>query len=297
MFSGSPTGPIAQRPLGLIATSIVWIGSTGIAFAECDHFARFGFPVHRSPEQDTGMSSPPSWTVIFHAGQVVAFNPAHNVSDWVAYQLRRDRLLDPKVERDGNGRGDPAISKAHRVVHSDYYKTGYERGHLAPAAAMRWSEEAMYESFYMSNMAPQVGGFNRGSWKEIEHKMRRWACDRGELHVVTGPLYESENIKQLVVDKNGDGEDDNGILVDVPSHFFKFALDPRRMEAIAFVVRNETAEQYELADYLTSIDSIEDRTQFDFLWEIADDMEEAIEQRVQPTLWADPTDEECARLN
>ena len=67
---------------------------------------------------------------------------------------------------------------------------------------VKWSEEAMSESFFISNMAPQVGaGFNRGIWSAPERKMQRWACERGLLYVVTGPLYELRPIEKLVSDK------------------------------------------------------------------------------------------------
>ena len=289
---------MAQLSFRLIATLAVWIGSTAMACAECDHFAPFGAPVHRSPEDDLGVSNPPSWTVICHAGQVVAFNPEHNVSDWVAYRLRRDDLLNPQVGRQGSGRRDPNVPKGHRVVRDDYLNTGYDRGHLAPAGSMRWSDKAMRESFFMSNMAPQVGvGFNRSSWRVLEQKMRRWACDRDLLYVVTGPLYEDRPIKKLVADQDEDGEDDNGILVEVPSHFFKLALDPMKMEAIAFILPNAKVQTKDLAKHLTSIEDIEARARLDFLKEIWDGSEQAIESHVQPGLWGDPRDAKCSDLN
>ena len=168
-----------------------WLGSTPIAFADCAHLTPFGAPVHRSPENDVGVSDPPNWTLICHAGQVVAFNPVNNVSDWVANRLRRGDLLDPKVERKDAFRLDPAVPEGHRVVPDDYLKTGYDRGHLASAGAIKWSAEAMCESFFMSNMAPQAGaGFNRSSWKALERRIRRWACERGVLYVVTAALRD-----------------------------------------------------------------------------------------------------------
>ena len=282
----------------LAASLVAWISSAGPAFAKCDHFTPFGAPVHRSPENDVGLSEPPSWTVICHAGQVVAFNPEHNVSDWVAYRLRRGDLLDPKVERKDAFRLDPKVSEGHRVVPDDYLKTGYDRGHLAPAGAMRWSEEAMSESFFMSNMAPQVGaGFNRSSWKALERRMRHWACERGVLYVVTGPLYEGRHIDQLVVDEDDDGVDDNGIEVDVPSHFFKLALDPASMEAIAFILPNAKVKTKDLAMHLTSIRDVEARSRLDFLERIWDGAEQAIESHVQPGLWDRASDAECRELN
>ena len=96
LTSRSHTRPMRQVSVLLVAALAAWNGSNSIASAECDHFTPFGTPVHRSPEHDLGVRKHPSWTVICHAGQVVAFNPEHNVSDWVAYRLGRDDLLNPR---------------------------------------------------------------------------------------------------------------------------------------------------------------------------------------------------------
>ena len=233
---GIRTCALVRSPLLLVGPFLLCFSSTVSALADCDDFTPFGQPVHRSLAGDVGVSAAPEWTVICHAGQVVAFNSAHNVSDWVAFRLRREDLLAGDIERKDAFRGDPEVPEGHRVVKADYTGTGYDRGHLASAAAMKWSPEAMRESFFMSNMAPQVGtGFNRHIWKSLERRMRQWACERGVLYVVTGPLYEEQPVKQLVYDKDGDGVDDNGVLVDVPSHFFKLAFDSARIEAIAFL--------------------------------------------------------------
>ena len=287
------------RPHLLLAAPILlWLGSSTSVFAHCDPFTPFGQPVHRSLPNDVGVGVPPEWTVICHAGQVVAFNPTHNVSDWVAYRLRREDLLGGYIERKDTFRGDPEVPEGHRVVEADYTSTGYDRGHLAPAGAMKWSPEAMSESFFMTNMAPQVGhGFNRHIWKSLEQRMRRWACERGVLYVVTGSLYEERPIEQLSYDKDGDSVDDNGILVDVPSHFFKLAFDPTRVEAIAFILPNRKLETKELPKFLQSIDDIEDRARLDFLPMIWDVAEEAIENHRQPRMWEMPQRAECAALD
>ena len=74
---------------------------------------------------------------------------------------------------------------------SDYVKSGYDRGHLCPAGDMTQSVEAMSETFYMSNMSPQVPGFNRGIWKSLEEQVRKWGKEE-QIHVVTGPVFENE---------------------------------------------------------------------------------------------------------
>ena len=252
--------------------------------------------MHRSVAADIGVEPPPDWNVICHAGQVVAFNPARNVSDWSAYRLRRQDLLNPMVSRKDSFRPDPKAPTDHRVTKQDYTRTGYDRGHLAPAGAMLWSFEAMNDSFYMTNIAPQVGvGFNRGIWRVLETKMRQWACQRGALHVVTGPLYEARPMERLIRDKDGDGEDDNGVLVDVPTHFFKLAFDPVRVEAIAFILENRRLKTADLPKYLTSIDEVEARSRLDVLPNLWDQAEAAVESHVQPALWNKPGGE-CGGL-
>ena len=287
------TALVLSRAAPLVALTAF----SSLASEKCDHLTPFGQPAHWSPATDVGFASAPDWTVICHTGQVVAFNPDHNVSDWVAFRLRREELLNPKTERKKAFRQDPDVPEGHRVVYADYWKTGYQRGHLAPAASMKWSKDAMRDSFLMSNMAPQIGpGFNGGIWGVLERKMRRWACERGRLYVVTGPLYETRPVTKLSADKDDDGADDNGVLVDVPSHFFKLALDPKRMEAIAFILANRRLETQDLHRYLRSIDEIEARARHDFLTGIEDGPEQVIESHVQPKLWDEPEGAECVAL-
>lgn len=280
--------------LASLVTAVLMASPALAAETDCSRFTPFGQPLHDSLPAAVGVASPPDWILVCHGGQVAAFNPAHNVSDWVAYRLRREDLLNPVAERKDSFRGDVRIPENHRVVKSDYRRSGYDRGHLAPAAAMKWSADAMRDSFLMTNIAPQVGaGFNQHIWKVLERRMRRWACRRGTLYVVTGPLYETRPIPRIAYDGNEDGVDDNGVLVDVPSHYFKLAVDPDRMEAIAFVLPNRRLKTGDLPKYLSSIDDIEARSRLDVLAALWDGAEQAVESHVQPRLWEEPQDPPC----
>ena len=271
--------------------------STQLEAADCEDFTPFGRPVHRSILADAGVAQPPDWTIICHTGQVVAFNPARNVSDWAAYTLTRVQLLNPQTKRKENFRADTEVPARHQVTELDYKYTGYDRGHLAPAGAMLWSARAMNDSFLMTNIAPQTGvRFNRHIWKSLEVRMRRWACARTTLHVVTGPLYENNPVLQLIYDEDGDEEDDNGILVDVPTHFFKAAFDPLRVEAIAFILENRQLETKNLHKYLVSVDEVETRSRLDILPNLWDSAESAVESHVQPALWEKPGGECGSRV-
>ena len=280
----------------LLVVLLVGMIVSDASAAECEDFVPFGQPVQRNLASQS-VTKDAELTVICHAGQVVGFNPNHNVPDWVAHRIRREELLSPAVVRKDAFRSDPQAPTGHRVEASDYQRTGYDRGHMAPAGAMRWSKEAMSDSFFMTNMAPQVGpGFNRGIWRSLERKMRQWACERGTLYVVTGPLYEGRPVEPLEFDGNGDGVDDNGVLVDVPSHFYKLAVDPIAMEAIAFILKNQKTKSVYLPQSLRSIREIEARSGFDFLSGIWDGAEYVIENHVQPELWENPKDDRCRGL-
>jgi len=148
---------------------------------------------------------------------------------------------------------------------------------MAPADVMKCSERAISESFLLSNMAPQVGaGFNSGIWKSLEGKVQKWALARGELYVVAGPVYGSDSLGTIGVNK-----------VTVPSHFYMVIFDPVRVEAIAFILPNEKNPSSKLPTFIVSVDAVETKTGLDFLAELEDSVEQLIEARVQPGLWAE----------
>jgi endonuclease G len=205
----------------------------------------------------------PEHQILCRLGYVLAHNPEHRVPDWVLELLTPDRFSGPG-DRDEEGNpfaADPDLDPSERSELPDYTGSGFDRGHMAPAASMKFSREAMRESFYLSNMAPQVGiGLNRGIWAELEEITRTWTCGRGRLVVITGPIY-GERPKRAKA----------GSSVHVPEAFYKIAYDPDRRRAIAFVLPNKKIDkrgrsaEEALKDHIVSIHDIEDRTGLDFL--------------------------------
>ena len=104
--------------------------------------------------------------VIQHLGYTVSYNPEWLVPNWVAYELTNFET-GGEQERKNHFKPDPLVN-GDPVVTSDYSNSGYDRGHMAPAADMKWSEQAMRESFYMTNMCPQLHNLNAGDWKDLE---------------------------------------------------------------------------------------------------------------------------------
>ncbi|MDZ7792136.1 MAG: DNA/RNA non-specific endonuclease [Spirochaetia bacterium] len=123
-----------------------------------------------------------------HTGYTLSYSEEHEQAEWVAYKLTIEELQGD-VERTDNFREDKKVDTETASL-SDYRGSGYDRGHLAPAADFSWSEEAMSDTFYLSNMSPQKPGFNRGIWRSLESQVREWAIRDKALLVVTGPVFE-----------------------------------------------------------------------------------------------------------
>jgi len=193
---------------------------------------------------------------------------------WVQYRLTAQKARGGGVgERSNDFRADTELYEGGRSELEDYRGSGYDRGHIAPAADMKWSAKAMSESFLLSNMAPQVGkGFNRGIWSKLEARVRSWAIDRGEVYVISGPIFTkgAEHYNETI------GPDH----VAVPTHFYKIVYDPLRKEAIAFVLPNHESKAKDLPDYRVSIAAIEKKTGLDFLNRLDKKEEKRIEEGV-----------------
>jgi endonuclease G, mitochondrial len=211
--------------------------------------------------------------IIEHTYFTLKYNEEHEQAEWVAYKLKREDLEKPKNKRKNNFRPDPKVAtfSAHP---KDYYKSGYDRGHLAPAGDFSWSVTAMDETFYMSNMSPQHPGLNRGIWKDLEEKIREWAKRDSELYIITGPVLKP-GLKSIGKNK-----------VSVPEIYYKVILDIQEPEikGAGFLFYNEKTHK-DLSEFIVTIDSVENLTGLDFFPSLPDSLEEAIESRKHKDLW------------
>ena len=109
----------------------------------------------------------------------------------------------------------------------------------------------MRESFYLSNMAPQVGvGMNRGVWKNIEVKVRQWANEKGSLFVITGPVFQNEKPLGFIGGNN----------IAIPTHFYKIILDRNRNQIISFVVPNQDVSNQPISNFVSSLRQVKQMT-------------------------------------
>lgn len=161
--------------------------------------------------------------LINREGYALGYNEDWEQAAWVMYRLTEAEVLSRECDRGDYFCPDPEITTGSSTT-EDYWRSGYDRGHLAPAADMRWSLKAMKESFFMSNMSPQVPDFNRKMWKSVEDYVREMAKQEKSVFVVTGPVFFSG----VVTNRIGRSR------VAVPHAFFKVIYDetpPQRIEA------------------------------------------------------------------
>lgn len=147
---------------------------------------------------------------------------------------------------------------------------------MAPAADMRWSEEAMKESFYMTNMCPQLHSLNAGDWKSLEELARDWAKKYGNIYIATGPIVGRQ--PQTI---------GKARKIVVPEAFYKVLLRRKgngEWASIGFVMENKAVSK-PLLTYMQSVDEVEKLTGIDFFYNLPDDIEEGIEADFNVADW------------
>ncbi|MDR3118806.1 MAG: DNA/RNA non-specific endonuclease [Mediterranea sp.] len=209
--------------------------------------------------------------VIFHTGYTVSFNKNRKIPNWVSYELTIDEAVGTEKRYD-KFVADPFVKEGTATT-ADYRNSGYDRGHMAPAADMKWSLAAMKESFYLSNICPQHPKLNQRRWKDLEDRVRKWAVADSAVIVICGPVA-GEPVQYI----------GNGVAV--PAGFFKVILSPykKQPKAIGFLFGNKHCTQ-PLRSYAVSVDSVETVTRLDFFPSLPDGTENLLEAYVDTTYW------------
>ena len=159
-------------------------------------------------------------TIIDRPGYALGYIEYHEQPAWVIYIMTKAEATTKRAKRTNKFRADPQIPTESATL-ADYRRSGYDRGHLAPAADMAFSGQTMADSFFMSNMSPQKPAFNRGIWKDLEALVRYFAITERKIVVVTEPILPKE--KTVTIGAN---------QVTVPTHYYKVIFDltpPQKM--------------------------------------------------------------------
>jgi endonuclease G len=162
---------------------------------------------------------------------------------WAAEHLTAERVARARdLPRQGEFHADPNLAADERAELADYKNSGFDRGHMAPNADMP-DAKSQAECFTLANIAPQNAENNRGVWKEIEAEVRALAAAKGDIYVVTGPIFDGDEVELL------------NERVMAPTHFFKAVYDVKQRKGAAYVVRNAPGNAYETVS-LTKLEGL-----------------------------------------
>lgn len=171
------------------------------------------------------------------------------ISEYVYYNLIKENAIDDTTIRKDSFRLDQEIITGSAST-TDYNNTGFDRGHLANVDDFRYSEDAMRTTFLMSNIAPQLPGFNRGgAWRESEIKGEIYAICYDYVEIVTGPVFIYDS-KVFIGKKN---------KIAVPDGFFKIFYNKDIGLLEAYIIYQSDYSN-KLSDYKVDIGYLENLT-------------------------------------
>lgn len=210
---------------------------------------------------------------IEYEGFNMSFNPEAHEPNWVAWELTAQETTG-SIPRYNKFSADPSVEGSAEKW--DYNYSGYDRGHMAPAGDMKWSEEAMRQTFYMTNICPQAKSLNTGAWKRLEEKCRQWARADSAIIIICGPVL-TDSITEWIGDSR----------VAVPERFFKVILSPgaNPPRGIGFIMPNGSLPGG-IQKAAMSIDDVEAITGHDFFSALPDSIENAVESQNDFHFWS-----------
>ena len=211
--------------------------------------------------------------IVFHNNYTLSYSEEHEQAEWVAYLLKKSDLVSTQRKRPYFNE-DKAV-KTKSADWRSYKNSGYDKGHLCPAADRKRTIESYNETFLTSNISPQYHDFNAGIWNDLEQTVRYWAKSYNDVYVVTGGVL-SDNLKTI-------GKDP----VSVPNYFYKiiFKDNGDSSKMIAFLIPNKRNLNQPLQSYVVSVDQVEKETGIDFFSKLDNALESRLEGAVNTKGW------------
>ena len=181
------------------------------------------------------------------------YNNSTKTAEYVLEHVTKAAISGPAHRKD-NFRPDDKLAPANNATLADYASAGniYDRGHLAPAGDNTINDQIMSESFYLSNMVPQVANNNRGIWKQLETAVRDYVAKFGDVYVASGPIYDA-GYKTIGAGKVG-----------VPTRLYKIIIDVKTQKASAYIFPNAALPVADLPKYKATIADVEKATGINF---------------------------------
>lgn len=211
--------------------------------------------------------------VVKHTYYTLSYNEKFEQVEWVAYELKKSYIKNNNFKRPFFIE-DPKVTTGS-ADWKNYKNSGYDKGHLCHAGDMEFALGAYNDTFFTSNISPQMHDFNDGIWNRLEQKVRYWAVNYNGIYVITGGVLKESSQKI--------GREE----VLVPKYFYKILLnsDQGKIKIIAFLVPNANINK-PLSSFVVSVDHIEEMTGIDFFPKLKDDLENQLEKSGDYKNWS-----------
>lgn len=218
-------------------------------------------------------SAPDDAVMLHYPGFDVYFSNTHRQPYYSAWILTPEHAVANVAKRSNNFRPDPDVARSATLA--DYRRSGYDRGHMAPSADFKYSQEAQDATFFLTNMSPQDNSLNTGAWANLEEQCRKWAKRDSTLIIIAGPI-----LTDYLTESIGDSK------VTVPQRYFKVVLAPYAQppRAIGFIMPNHYVQGGVQAT-VTTVDQVEEITGYDFFSALPDEVENVLEADANYSLW------------
>lgn len=205
-------------------------------------------------------------------GFTVSYNRNLHLPNYVVWELTAEETAG-EVKRSSKFMVDPEVVGSATL--DDYRNSGFDRGHMVPAADMKWSEDAMTACHYMTNIAPQRHTLNAGAWSTLENNCRNWARRDSAIVIVCGPVL-TDRLTETIGESR----------VAVPERYFKVVLAPyaEPPRGIGFIMPNGEVPGGVQATAM-SIDEVEAITGLDFFVNLPDSIEAIVESQNRYQNW------------
>lgn len=209
---------------------------------------------------------------------------------WTCYEMY-DKIMEKHVDRKNDFRQDPDIPSSMQTTLDDYSGSGFSRGHLCPSGDRLYSRAQNSQTFFLSNMQPQIQGHNGGVWQQLEGKVRSWAGKCDTLYVVKAATIDkpehictSSDIS-YIAQKEGKPASSLNFPGLVPKYFY--------MALLAYDKQSDTYRAVGIwsphyngsqTEYIT-VEELQTRTGLDFFCNLDDAIEQAAEATIDRAFW------------
>ena len=216
---------------------------------KCPQFTPYGAPVSKAANVQ----------YMCKKNYALQYNYNTKTAVYVLEHLTKESITGPAKRKD-DFRPDPEVPVQHQSQLADYAGKPYDRGHLSPGADNTQNDEIMSESFFLTNMIPQVPNNNRGIWKQLETKVRDYVLKNNDVYVASGPIYEKG---YAVIGNN----------VGIPTKIYKVIVDVKNQKSAAYIFPNTPLPVGDLEKYKLSITDAEKIININFNPKLNDSLE------------------------